>query len=146
MLHHHQDGPWLARQAQHDKPDPEAWPALGASSKEGSRDSGIQSNRQGWPGMVREGAKRFLVWHDKRRNGEAVGGGSAPQETAGDSLKRRRRWRICIGSPFGAHRCVVEPRGCCLNDWLLFNFPEQPRRTAVRPLPALHEGADGFGP
>ena len=54
-------------------------PALGASSNEGDRDSGAQSNREGWPGWVREGGTRFLIRRNKRRTGDAVGGGPCPR-------------------------------------------------------------------
>ena len=71
-------------------------PALGASSKEGDRDSGAQSNREGWPGWGeaasrkrssgafrcrtgkapgQEGGARFLIRRTMRRTGDAVGGG-----------------------------------------------------------------------
>lgn len=54
-------------------------PALGASSNEGGRDSGTQSNRAGWPGWVREGGTLFLIRCHKRRTGDAVGGGPCPR-------------------------------------------------------------------
>lgn len=54
-------------------------PTLGASSNEGDRDSGAQSNREGWPGWVREGGTRFLIRCSKRRTGDAVGGGPCPR-------------------------------------------------------------------
>ena len=54
-------------------------PALGASSNEGGRDSGAQSNRVGWPGWVREGGTLFLIRCNKRRTGDAVGGGPCPR-------------------------------------------------------------------
>ncbi len=54
-------------------------PALGASSNEGDRDSGPRSNREGWPGWVREGGTRFLIRRNKRRTGDAVGGGPCPR-------------------------------------------------------------------
>ena len=54
-------------------------PALGASSNEGDRDSGARSNREGWPGWVREGGTRFLIRRNKRRTGDAVGGGPCPR-------------------------------------------------------------------
>ena len=54
-------------------------PALGASSNEGDRDSGAQSNRAGWPGWVREGGTLFLIRCSKRRTGDAVGGGPCPR-------------------------------------------------------------------
>ena len=54
-------------------------PALGASSNEGDRDSGEQSNRAGWPGRVREGGTLFLIRCSKRRTGDAVGGGPCPR-------------------------------------------------------------------
>ena len=54
-------------------------PALGASSNEGDRDSGAQSNREGWPGWVREGGTLFLIRRHKRRTGDAVGGGPCPR-------------------------------------------------------------------
>ena len=54
-------------------------PALGASSNEGDRDSGARSNREGWPGWVREGGTRFLIRCSRQRTGDAVGGGPCPQ-------------------------------------------------------------------
>ena len=54
-------------------------PALGASSNEGDRDSRARSNREGWPGWVREGGTRFLIRCNKRRTGDAVGGGPCPR-------------------------------------------------------------------
>ena len=54
-------------------------PASGASSNEGDRDSGAQSNRAGWPGRVREGGTLFLIRCYKRRTGDAVGGGPCPR-------------------------------------------------------------------
>ena len=54
-------------------------PALGASSNEGDRGSGAQSNRAGWPGWVREGGTLFLIRRSKRRTGDAVGGGPCPR-------------------------------------------------------------------
>ena len=64
-------------------------PALGASSNEGSSASGAQSNRAGWPGWVWEGGTLFLIRCSKRRNGDAVGGGHAPEEAARKSRNRR---------------------------------------------------------
>ena len=54
-------------------------PALGASSNEGDRGGGAQSNREGWPGWVREGGTLFLIRCHKRRTGDAVGGGPCPR-------------------------------------------------------------------
>ena len=54
-------------------------PALGASSNEGGRDSGARSNREGWPGWVREGGTLFLIRRNKRRTGDVVGGGPCPR-------------------------------------------------------------------
>ena len=55
-------------------------PALGASSNEGDRDSGARSKpRKAWPGWVREGGTRFLIRRNKRRTGDAVGGGPCPR-------------------------------------------------------------------
>jgi hypothetical protein len=54
-------------------------PALGASSNEGDRGSGAQSNRAGWPGWIREGGTLFLIRCHKRRTGDAVGGGRCPR-------------------------------------------------------------------
>ena len=50
-------------------------PALGASSNEGGKASGAQSNREGWPGWVREGGTPLLIRRNQRRKGDAVGGG-----------------------------------------------------------------------
>ena len=75
-------------------------PALGASSNEGDRGGGTQSNREGWPGWGeaasrkrssgafrcrtgkapgQEGGTRFLIRRNKRRTGDAVGGGLCPR-------------------------------------------------------------------
>jgi len=54
-------------------------PAPGASSNEGDGDSGARSNREGWPGWVREGGTRFLIRCSKRRTWDAVGGGPCPR-------------------------------------------------------------------
>lgn len=73
----------LSGQAEPDRPLARATsrnrPALGASSKEGGGDNGAQSNREGWPGRVREGGTRFLIRCHERRTGDAVGGGLCPQ-------------------------------------------------------------------
>ena len=73
----------LSGQAEPDRPLTRApsrnRPALGASSKEGDSASGAQSNREGWPGWVREGGTRFLIRRNKRRTGDAVGGGPCPR-------------------------------------------------------------------
>ena len=59
-----QPGP-LSGQVEPDRPLAQALsrnrPALGASSKEGGGASGAQSNREGWPGWVREGGTRSLI-------------------------------------------------------------------------------------
>ncbi len=77
-----QPGP-LSGQAEPDRPLARAtsWnrPAPGASSNEGDRDNGTRSNREGWPGWVREGGTRFLIRRTKRRTGDAVGGGPCPR-------------------------------------------------------------------
>ena len=54
-------------------------PALGVSSNVGDRDSGARSNREGWPGWVREGGTHFLIRRTMRRTGDAVGGGPCPR-------------------------------------------------------------------
>jgi len=62
-----QPGPF-SEQAEPDRPLALATsrnrPALGVSSNEGGGNSGPQSNREGWPGWVREGGTLFLI----RRN------------------------------------------------------------------------------
>ena len=87
--------------------------ALWASSNEGGRDSGAQSNRAGWPGLVREGGTRFLIRRSKRRTGDAVGGGHAPGKIARKSRKRRRRWGVCINKPLEERGYVVWMWGRC---------------------------------
>jgi hypothetical protein len=73
-------------------------PALGASSNEGDRDSGAQSNRAGWPGWVREGGTLFLIRCSKRRTGDAVGGGLCP---------RRDRTQISKPQVKSLHKCAL---------------------------------------
>ena len=73
-------------------------PALGASSNEGDRDSGAQSNRAGWPGRVREGGTLFLIRRNKRRTGDAVGGGQCP---------RRDRTQISKPQVKSLHKCAL---------------------------------------
>ena len=82
-------------------------PALGASSKEGDRDSGAQSNREGWPGRVREGGTRFLIRRNKRRTGDAVGGGPCP---------RRDRTQISEAPQAveSLHKCALRGADFCL--------------------------------
>lgn len=77
-----ESGP-LSGQAEPDRPLSQTAsrnrPALGASSNEGDSGSGAQSNREGWPGWVREGGTRFLIRRNKRRTGDSVGGGPCPR-------------------------------------------------------------------
>lgn len=73
-------------------------PALGASSNEGDRGGGAQSNRAGWPGWVREGGTLFLIRCHKRRNGDAVGGGPCP---------RRDRTQISKPQVKSLHKCAL---------------------------------------
>jgi len=82
-------------------PAAENHPALGASSNEGGGDSGTRSNCEGWLGKVWKG-QCALPLQCRASDGDAVGGGLAPGETARKSRKRRRRWRICISAPLGA--------------------------------------------
>ena len=76
-----QPGP-LSGQAEPDRPltltASRNRPALGASSNEGDRDSGTQSNREGWPGMVWKG-RRTLPFRCAASDGDAVGGGPCPR-------------------------------------------------------------------
>ena len=82
-------------------------PALGASSNEGDRDSGARSNREGWPGWVREGGTRFLIRRNKRRTGDAVGGGPCP---------RRDRTQISEAPQAveSLHKCALRGADFCL--------------------------------
>ena len=82
-------------------------PALGASSNEGDRDSGTQSNRAGWPGWVREGGTLFLIRCSKRRTGDAVGGGPCP---------RRDRTQISEAPQAveSLHKCALRGADFCL--------------------------------
>eukprot|EP01031_Cornospumella_fuschlensis_P007188 gene7188-8913_t len=75
-------------------------PALGASSNEGGRDSGTQSNRAGWPGRFGRGSAPFHV--DARRI-EGVGHrlGGTPKRIARKSRNRRFRPKLAI--PRGLH-------------------------------------------
>ena len=73
-------------------------PALGASSNEGGRDSGTQSNRVGWPGWVREGGTRFLI-RCSASEGDAVGGGPCP---------RRDRTQISKPKVESLHKCALD--------------------------------------
>ena len=79
-------------------------PALGASSNEGDRDSGARSNREGWPGWVREGGTRFLIRRNKRRTGDAVGGGPC---------SRRDRTQISEAPQAveSLHKCALDLSG-----------------------------------
>ena len=79
-------------------------PALGASSNEGDRDSGPRSNREGWPGWVREGGTPFLIWRNKRRTGDAVGGGPCPR---GD----RTQISEAPQAVESLHKCALDPFG-----------------------------------
>jgi hypothetical protein len=59
-------------------------PALGASSKEGVRDSGRRSNGGRWPGMVWKGRgershQHALPFRCAASDGDAVGGGPCPR-------------------------------------------------------------------
>jgi hypothetical protein len=54
-------------------------PALGASSNEGDRDSGAQSNREGWLGKVWKGRAPFHSDATSASDGDAVGGGPCPR-------------------------------------------------------------------
>lgn len=82
-------------------------PALGASSNEGGRDSGAQSNRAGWPGWVREGAALFLIRCHKRRTGDAVGGGPCPQrdrtQISKPQVKSLHKCALVLYRPTGTH-------------------------------------------
>ena len=82
-------------------------PALGASSNEDDRDSGARSNREGWPGWVREGGTRFLIRRNKRRTGDAVGGGPCP---------RRDRTQISEAPQAveSLHKCALRGADFCL--------------------------------
>ena len=77
-------------------------PALGASSNEGDSASGAQSNREGWPGWVREGGTLFLIRRSRRRTGDAVGGGPCP---------RRDRTQISEAPQAmeSLHKCALDP-------------------------------------
>lgn len=53
-------------------------PAVAASSNEGDKDSGTQSNREGWLGMVWKG-RRTLPFRCHSSDGDAVGGAPCPR-------------------------------------------------------------------
>ena len=82
-------------------------PALGASSNESDRDSGARSNREGWPGWVREGGTRFLIRRNKRRTGDAVGGGPCPR---GD----RTQISEAPQAVESLHKCALRGADFCL--------------------------------
>ena len=82
-------------------------PAPGASSNEGDSASGARSNREGWPGWVREGGTPFLIRRNKRRTGDAVGGGPCP---------RRDRTQISEAPQAveSLHKCALRGADFCL--------------------------------
>jgi hypothetical protein len=82
-------------------------PAPGASSNEGGGDSGAQSNREGWPGWVREGGTRFLIRRSRRRTGDAVGGGPCPR---GD----RTQISEAPQAMESLHKCALRGADFCL--------------------------------
>lgn len=102
-------------------------PALGVSSNEGDRDSGARSNREGWPGWVREGGTRFLIRRNKRRTGDAVGGGPCP---------RRDRTQISEAPQAvkSLHKCALDPFGSTGTRLTL------PRQCDIQPQDVLISG------
>ena len=126
-----QSGP-LSGQAEPDRPlaltTARNRPALGASSCEGGRGSGTQSNREGWPGWGeaasrkrssgafrcrtgkapgQEGGTRFLIRCSRQRTGDAVGGGLCP---------RRDRTQISEAPQAveSLHKCALRGADFCL--------------------------------
>ena len=101
-------------------------PALGASSKEGDRDSGAQSNREGWPGRVREGGTRFLIRRNKRRTGDAVGGGPCPRRDrtqiseAPQAVESLHKCALDLYRPTGTR--LTLPRQCDIQPKDVLNF------------------------
>jgi hypothetical protein len=100
-------------------------PALGASSNEGDKDSGTQSNRVGWPGWVREGGTRFLIRRNKRRTRDAVGGWPCPR---GD----RTQISEAPQAVESLHKCALEPFGSTGNRLTL------PRQCSIQPKDVLN--------
>ena len=81
-------------------------PGLGASSKEGDRDSGAQSNREGWLGKVWKG-QSALPFRCHASDGDAVGGGPCP---------RRDRTQISEAPQAveSLHKCALRGADFCL--------------------------------
>ena len=120
----------LSGQAEADRPLTRApsrnRPALGVSSNEGDRDSGTQSNREGWPGWVREGGTPFLIRRNKRRTRDAVGGGLCP-------LRDRTQILEAPQAVESLHKCALDlyrptgnrltlPRQCDIQPKDVLNF------------------------
>ena len=82
-------------------------PAPGASSNEGDRNSGARSNREGWPGWVREGGTLFLIRRMLRRTGDAVGGGPCP-------WRDRTQISEAPQAVESLHKCAVRGADFCL--------------------------------
>lgn len=119
----------LSGQAEPDRPLTltTAWnrPALGASSKEVDSGSGARSNRAGWPGWVREGGTLFLIRRNKRRTGDAVGGGLFPR---GD----RTQISEAPQEMESLHKCALDPLGSTGNRLTL------PRQSDIQPKDVLN--------
>ena len=101
-------------------------PALGVSSNEGGRDSGARSNREGWPGRVREGGTLFLIRCNKRRTGDAVGGGPCPQRDrtqiseAPQAVESLHKCALNLYRPTGNR--LTLPRQCDIQPKDVLNF------------------------
>ena len=101
-------------------------PALGASSNEGDRGSGTRSNREGWPGWVREGGTLFLIRCNKRRTGDAVGGGPCPLRDrtqiseAPQAVESLHKCALDLYRPTGNH--LTLPRQCSMQPQDVSNF------------------------
>ena len=81
-------------------------PAFGASTKEGGKDSGARSNREGWLGMVWK-EQRALPFRCGASDGDAVGGGPCP---------RRDRTQISEAPQAveSLHKCALRGADFCL--------------------------------
>jgi hypothetical protein len=98
--------------------------ALGASSGEGGRDSGVRSNRKGWLGKVWKG-QSALPCRCRASDGDAVGGGLCP---------RRDRTQISEAPQAmeSLHKCALDPFGSTGNRLTL------PRQCSMQPQDVLN--------
>lgn len=123
-------------------------PALGASSNESDRDSGARSKpRKAWPGWGeaasrklsggefrcrtggapgQEGRMRFLIRRNKRRTGDAVGGGPSPRRDrtqiseAPQAVESLHKCALDLCRPTGNR--LTLPRQCDIQPKDVLNF------------------------